>query len=401
MNKACFKPIAEASAFARTSLKCSQTGFRPYRFGVLQSKTPGLRRQGEGLAASKQLTRLGMVFLCAILLVVTACQKPAPVVAEKKDQVIRVATITTKLSNFSEVGVYYGKLAGTENATLISVLGGRVDSIAVSEGASVEAGQSLGKVNAAKAQSNRDLAALNEKITKENLDRQKQFFKDGNASQISVDQSELAWLGAKNSSIDAQKALDGALCTAPITGVVTRRYVELYQELAPGSPTFSISSIDTMKVTIGIPEPEIAGVEVGNSAEIAVDTAPGAVWKGKLSRLSRELSRDTLTFSAEVTFENPNRRLLPGTSATVILHRRDLVDQILVPTEAVLTSSQESFVMVERDGVAHKVSVITGPTSKTRTVIAKGLKANENIIVAGNNLAADGSPVTVTGRNPE
>ena len=345
---------------------------------------------------------LSLALVGGAALLLAGCQKPAaPAAAEKKDLQVRVSVVTTKLGGFSEVGVYYGKLAGTESATLVSVIGGRVDTISTNEGSLVNTGQSLGRINAEKAQSNRDLAALNEKIAKENLDRQKQFFKDGNASQISVDQAELAWLGARNSSIDAQKALDGALAITPIRGVVTRRYIELYQELAPGSPTFSVSSIDVMKVAIGIPEPEMAGVAVGNAAEISVDSAPGEVWSGKVSRLSREVSRDTLTFNAEVTFDNPGRKLLPGTSATVTLHRRDLTNQILVPTEAILTSSQESFVMVEKDGVAHKVPVSLGPTSKTQTVITKGLKVGENVIVAGNNLASDGTPVTVTGRNPE
>jgi membrane fusion protein (multidrug efflux system) len=336
--------------------------------------------------------------LLASLVLAAGCQKPAPSVVEKNDPLVRVSLITAQFSDFSETGLYYGKLAGTANATLITVLGGRVDSVLASEGSLVTAGQSLGRINAEKAQATLNMVALAEKIAKENLDRQRQFFKDGNASQISVDQAELAWLTAHNTSIDAQKALDGALAITPIAGTVTHRYVELYQELPPGSPTFAVSSIDTMKVTIGIPEPEMAGVAEGNAAEVTVDSFPGTIWKGRVSRLGREVSADTLTFAAEVTFDNPDHRLLPGTSATVNLHRRDLANRILVPSEAVLTQGQESFVMVEVDGVAHRVPVTLGPASKTRTVIAQGLKVGDHVIVAGNNLTSDGARV-VTGEN--
>ena len=330
------------------------------------------------------------------LVLLTGCQRPVVPPAEKTDQQVRVSLVTAKLSTFSETGVYYGKLAGSASATLIATLGGRVDAVLATEGSLVEAGQSLGRINAEKAQSNRDMVALGEKIAKENLDRQRQFLRDGNASQIAVDQAELAWLTAHNTSIDAQKALDGALAVTPIQGIVTHRYVELFEELAPGSRTFSVASIDTMKVTIGIPEPEMGGVSAGNAAEVTVDSVPGGVWKGRVSRLGREVSPDTLTFSAEVTFDNPGRLLLPGTSATVTLHRRDLAGQIVVPTEAVLTKGQESFVMVEEDGVAHRVPVTLGPTSRTQTVITQGLKVGNHVIVAGNNLASDGSPVAVT-----
>ena len=347
-----------------------------------------------------KIRSLDAVLIAAALLLM-GCQKAAPVAAEKADQVVRVGVMTTRLSTFSEVGVYYGKLAGTENATLLSVLGGRVDSIDTTEGSSVASGQSLGKINAEKASSNRDLAALNEKITQESLDRQRQFLQEGNASQISVDQSEMAWLAAKNSLIDAQKALEGALCITPIRGVVTRRFVELHQEVAPGSPTFAVASIDKMKVGIGIPEPEIAGVSLGNEADVTVSGMPGTTWKGAVSRLSREVSQDTLTFEAEVTIDNPGRRLLPGTTASVTVHRRDLTGQILVPTEAVLTSGPETFVMVERGGTVHKTSVVTGPSSRTQTVIAEGLGVGQDVVVAGNNLVADGAAVVVTGRSDQ
>jgi len=336
--------------------------------------------------------------LMAGLVLAAGCQKPQAPVAEKNDPLVRVSVITAQLSSFSETGLYYGKLAGTANATLVAALGGRVDAVLASEGSQVTAGQSLGRINADKAQATRDMVALAEKIAKENLDRQRQFFKDGNASQISVDQAELAWLTARNTTIDAQKALEGALAITPIGGTVTHRYVELYQELPPGSPTFAVASIDTMKVTIGIPEPEMAGVAEGNAAEVTVDSVPDRVWKGRVSRLGREVSSDTLTFAAEVTFDNADHRLLPGTSATVNLHRRDLANRILVPTEAVLTQGQQSFVMVEAAGVAHRVSVTLGPTSKTQTVIAQGLKAGDRVIVAGNNLTSDGARV-VTGEN--
>ncbi len=331
-----------------------------------------------------------------LVLALSSCSKPAEQ-APAKDQAIRVGTIVVRPTDFSETGVYYGKLAANRSVTLVAVLGGRVDSIDVSEGTRVAANQSLGKINADKAQATRDLAQLNERVTKDNFTRQKQFLADGNASQMQVDQAEVAWLGAKNSLIDAQKALDGALCSTPIAGVVTRRFVETYQELAPGSPTFSVSDVDKMRVGFGIPEPEVASVAVGNSADVSV-AGSAAVWHGTVTRLSREVSSQTLSFDAEVTIDNPDKTLPPGGSATVTLQRRKLTSQIVVPSEAVLSAGQDTFVMVEQGGTAHKVLVVPGPSSRTKTVILKGLVAGQNVIVEGNNLAAEGSSVQVTVR---
>jgi membrane fusion protein (multidrug efflux system) len=336
-------------------------------------------------------TALGFVLALA------SCHKAEAAQAPVTDQAIRVGTVVVRPTVFAETGVYYGKLAANRSVTLVAVLGGRVDSIDVAEGTRVGAGQSLGKINAEKAQATRDLAQLNERVAKDNFARQKQFLGDGNASQIQVDQAEVAWLAAKNSLIDAQKALDGALCSTPIPGVVTRRFIDAYQELAPGSPTFSVSDVDRMRVGFGIPEPEVAGVAVGNSADVTV-AGSAAVWHGTVTRLSREVSSQTLSFDAEVTIDNPDRSLLPGGSATVTLQRRKLEGQIVVPSEAVLSAGQDTFVMVEQGGTAHRAIVVPGPSSRTKTVILKGLAAGQNVIVQGNNLTAEGSPVQVTVR---
>ena len=332
-----------------------------------------------------------------LLLLLVSCGKAEPAQAPVKEPAIRVGTVVLRPSTFAETGVYYGKLIPVRGVTLTAVLGGRVDSVDAAEGARVAAGQSLGKINAEKAQASRDLAQLNEKITKDSFERQKQFLADGNASQVQVDQSEAAWLAAKNTLIDAQKALDGALCTTPIGGVVTRRFIDAYQELQPGSPTFSVSDVDHMRVSFGIPEAEIAGVAVGNAAEVTT-AGSTAVWRGTVTRLSREVSPQTLSFDAEVTIDNPDKSLLPGGSATVTLQRRTLASQIVVPSEAILSSGQDTFVMVEQEGTAHKALIVTGPTSRTQTVVLKGLVAGQSVIVQGNNLTAEGSAVQVTVR---
>lgn len=332
-----------------------------------------------------------------LLLFVVSCHKAETEQAPAADQAIRVATVTLQPTTFSETGVYYGKLAATRSVTLIAVLGGRVDSVDTAEGTRVAAGQSLGRINAEKAQATRDLAQLNERISRDNFTRQKQFLSDGNASQIQVDQAEAAWLSAKNALIDAQKALDGALCSTPIAGIVTKRFIEPYQELSPGSPTFSVSDVDRMRVSFGIPEAEVMGVAIGSPAEVTV-AGSTAVWRGTVTRLAKEVSPNTLSFDAEVTIDNQDRSLLPGGSATVTLQRRKLDGQLVVPSEAVLSTGQDTFVMVEQGGTAHKVLVVPGPSSRTRTVILKGLAAGQNVIVQGNNLAAEGSPVQVTAR---
>src|ERR1041385_2276166 len=104
-----------------------------------------------------------------LLLFLVSCHKAETEQAPVKEQSVRVGTVTLRATTFSETGVYYGKLAATRSVTLVTVLGGRVDSVDGAEGARVSAGQSLGRINAEKAQATRDLAQLNERISKDNF----------------------------------------------------------------------------------------------------------------------------------------------------------------------------------------------------------------------------------------
>lgn len=318
--------------------------------------------------------------------------------ADKKPaaKIISVGIVEVKTTAFSEYGTYYGRLSGAEEASLIAVLGGRVEAVQAREGDRVKQGQSLASINAAKADSIYELAVLNEKIARTTLENQRQFLADGNASKLSVDQSEMAWLTSKDALIDAKRALDGAHAITPIDGVVVRRFIEPHQELMSGAPTFAVSRMDRVRVKIGIPEQEIDGIQEGNPAEVSLSAQSGRVWQGRLSRLGRAVDPASLTFDAEVLVDNSDGVLLSGTTVAVRLLRRSLTNQVVVPNEALLTDGKETYVMVEDNLVAKRFPVLIGPSNRTQTVIAKGLQSGLHLIIQGNHLVTEGAQVAVT-----
>jgi RND family efflux transporter MFP subunit len=156
-----------------------------------------------------------------------------------------------------------------------------------------------------------------------------------------------------------------------------------------------VARLDRVRIAIGIPEQEIGGVSIGNEAEVTFAMVPGRTWKGSLARVSREVSAETLTFQAEILVDNPDRAILSGITAKVRLKRHSLKNQIAVPSQAILTSGEQTYVMVEQDSRARKVPVVPGPTDNTRTVILNGLAAGSRLITEGNHLVQDGSAVKV------
>lgn len=334
--------------------------------------------------------------LCAGVLLASGCNaKKENSPAENASQdTLDVKTITVQPDTFVEYGTYYGRLAPIQEAKLICYTGGRVEALKAEEGDFVKSGASLACIDSAKATTLLRTAELQEKIAAKNLAQTKKHLSEGNASQIAVDQAELAFLLAKNSNIDAQKNFKGALAISPLSGLITFRSVNLYQEVPPGFPTFSISQTSTMKVFISIVESEALEVNTGSKAEISASLHPNTLWYGTVKSVAREASSDSRTFRTEIHINNANGTLKPGATAKVKLELRRHTDALCIPTELIRTDGvQNSIMVVTSDNHASRRIIEPGPQSDSFTLIKSGLSAGDRIISSGYQLALDGMPV--------
>ncbi|MBD3317533.1 MAG: efflux RND transporter periplasmic adaptor subunit [Chitinivibrionales bacterium] len=343
----------------------------------------------------------GALFLVFTLLSFPGCSKGE---AEERPAEARVDTIPVEVmelerETFTEYGEYYGQVSGIREATLVCVGGGRVSSLAAREGQWVKKDASLGRIDADKATTAYETAKLREKITRENYERTKKHMETGNASQTRVDQMRLEWLNAKSSLIDAKRLYEGALCITPIAGTVVSREIELDQELPPGAPTFSVAQLYKVKVVVGIPESDIAGVEIGSEATVTFDIYPGRDWTGKIKTVARKADPASKKFDAEVVIGNKDGTILSGVTARVRLGLRSFDEQVVVPTEAIRTVGTEHSVMVVENGKAQRRIIETGAANATYTVAKHGLEPGVNLIIAGHHLVGNGAPVKVIRRS--
>ncbi len=89
---------------------------------------------------------------------------------------------------------------------------------------------------------------------------------------------------------------------------------------------------------------------------------------------------------------NENETLWPGTLVTTKLVIRT-EDAVTVPTVAVQRSQNGNFVFVVKDGKAHVQPVKVDRTFQGLSVIASGLTGGENVMIDGQLLLSDGTPV--------
>lgn len=124
--------------------------------------------------------------------------------------------------------------------------------------------------------------------------------------------------------------IDQLTLTAPLSGVVTSRSVQVGETAIANAPLMTIADLDSLTLVVYIPEAEIGRVHPGQEVEVRVDAYPRRVFEGRVTNIAREAEftprniqtteeRVNLVFAVEIDLPNPDGRLKPGMPADAII----------------------------------------------------------------------------------
>jgi HlyD family secretion protein len=138
----------------------------------------------------------------------------------------------------------------------------------------------------------------------------------------------------------AQRNLGFCTIVSPVRGVVIDRCVNIGQTVVSSlnAPSLFLIAKDLkrMQVWVAVNEADIGNVHPGQPVSFTVDAFPGETFRGtvKKVRLNASVSQNVVTYTVEVSTDNPGGRLLPYLTANAQfeLARRDQV--LLVPNGA-------------------------------------------------------------------
>lgn len=351
-------------------------------------------------------------------------------------------------SQLERVIAVTGTLAAEEQVTVSFKVTGRLDSLDVDLGSTVEKGQSIGKLtptdfllrvtqaDAALQQARARLGLVAEgtddavDVSKTAIVRQAEavldqarltrgraasFAKQGIGSQADLDAAEAnfrvaegryqdaieevrnrqALLAQRKSELElAKQALSDSRLTAPFSGRVRERHATPGQYLATGAPVVTIVKVNPLRLRLSIPERESSSVRVGQLVRVSLEGDPTG-HQGRVIRISPAIEENSRTMSIEAEVANPAGLLRPGAfaNAEVVTEAKDRA--ILVPASAVISFAGVEKVFVVKDGKAVERRVTTGRRATSQVEVLKGLTAGEQVVVAPGNLV-DGAAVAAT-----
>jgi len=147
------------------------------------------------------------------------------------------------------------------------------------------------------------------------------------AEELAVAQAQIDTAQAAAAVIRAQ--LDKLTITAPMDGIVLYRSVEPGEVVQPGVPLLTLARLDSLTITVYVPEDRYGEIVLGQEVSVTVDSFPGEIFEATVTRIADEAEftprnvqtaegRRTTVFAVKLSVENPDGRLKPGMPADVV-----------------------------------------------------------------------------------
>jgi membrane fusion protein, multidrug efflux system len=210
-------------------------------------------------------------------------------------------------------------------------------------------------------------------------------------------ENEAAALQAAHSFQDIESYLH---ITAPFDGIITERNIHKGSFVGPSGGTASlpmlrIRQISLLRLVVALPEMDVASIEPGTEVSFTVPAFLGETFKGVVQRVAHALDVKTRTMPVELDVENPSGRLAPGMYAEVAWLIRRPQPSLFVPSSAVVTTTERTFVIRIRDGEAEWVDVKRGADMGDMVEVFGNLKPGDQVTVRGTDELRAGTHVVV------
>lgn len=194
----------------------------------------------------------------------------------------------------------------------------------------------------------------------------------------------------------AQKRLNDATIRAPISGIISRRTLDLGGMALPASPLFEIVNISTVKATVEVIEVELSQLALNQQASIGIDGID-AEMSGRVAFISPTLTPARRTAIVEVRIDNPKGTLRPGMFAKVTIPIKVHTDAILISRASLVedANANTQTVFVIEDGVSQRRVVEIGLLRAGEAEVLSGITEGEAVVTAGQHSLKQGERVRV------
>lgn len=319
---------------------------------------------------------------------------------EKKTETIPVLIQTIETRTFNHYIEVTGAVEPIDYAFISPESLGQIKEIFVLEGDNVRKGQILIKLNTSVVDGQIQQVESQLELARITYEKQDELWNKKNVG------SEIQFLQAKTQ----KEALEGQLKTlesqremaiikAPFSGIVDKINLKEGELASPGMQLIELVNLDKMKIKADVSEHLLPVIHKGDSVIISFPTYKDISLKAPVFRTGNVINPANRTFTVELRINNVKNQFKPYMISTLKIKDYSLKNAIMIPSIVVKKDFDKEFVFItqktDSNIIAKKVYVETGRSYKEQTVITKGLKEGQHVIVKGYNTVSTGVAINL------
>ena len=297
-----------------------------------------------------------------------------------------------------------GSLRAVQGADLSTESSGVIAKILFENGQEVKKGDLLVELDHETESANLRSAEAEADLARTVYERTKRLRVNNTVPQSDLDAAE-SQLRKTAALVEQLKAtISKKQLTAPFSGRLGIREVNLGQFVDNGDKIVSLQSLDPIFVDFLLPQQLIAGLAVGQPLKLITDVYPGRSFEGKLTAINSEIDPVTRNIRLQGTLQNADGALRPGMFARVILTLGEAEEVVSIPATALISAPYGDSVFVletetAEDGASRTVArqrfIRTGRARGDFFSVTQGVKPGETVVTAGAFKLRNGTPVEV------
>ncbi len=323
-----------------------------------------------------------------------SCQKKEEPV---KEQVSRpVKTITVELLKQGSSLSYPAKVEAMETADLSFEQTGKIIDFQTTRGQEVSEGELIARLDPANFEQNLNAQKAKVSQAEAELERYRKLYEEDVVALADFQVKERDYKFQLAEMKVSEKALEDTYLKAPFAGVISKQFVENFQNVQAKEPIVRLQNITVLELVIDVPEKDIIDKSKDKNyiAQAEFNSIPNQKFDLEIKEWETEADSETQTFRIKLKMNPPEGvTLLPGMTASVSVRAQSVAEtensMFVIPSSAVFadaTGASQVWILNPETETATIRKVTLGEITGTEDIqVTQGLSVGEIVIVAGVN----------------